>query len=244
MVKSGDPAAFDPLLSGMRAVPSGSSANVRYRGTLKPFAQQNRTPFSGVRSDPRPQRNLLSEDRRGKEMPARSGYLFFLELLEERWGKRSPWRDYPKRSGGILSDRELVGEYLPPLNLLISSGTNSSRSGVPPERGLLHLHLKSGTGSRSSRANRWTRIPVASPRGTGKLVELSQGAPPPPCSPPCHKRRQMGTGSASRYLTATLPTVCFMNRRTLLHGFPEDAIFRNPVPRPSDDPAAAARPAG
>ena len=65
----------------------------------------------------------------GAEGDARkvSDTLVFLELLENRWTERT-LAGLSETLRGILSDRELVGEYSA-ANLLVAAGNESTRSG-------------------------------------------------------------------------------------------------------------------
>ncbi|MGZ9197105.1 MAG: class II glutamine amidotransferase [Candidatus Deferrimicrobiaceae bacterium] len=120
MVKSGNPAASDPLLSGMRAVTDRFIGHVRYASNPETVCAANSHPFQALGVTLA--HNGTFYGKIGAEADARklSDTVVFLELLEDRWKERTlPGLSETLR--GILSDHELVGEYSA-ANLLIADG--------------------------------------------------------------------------------------------------------------------------
>ena len=120
MVKSGNPAASDPLLSGMRAVTDRFIGHVRYASNPETVCAANSHPFQALGVTLA--HNGTFYGKIGAEADARklSDTMVFLELLEDRWKERTlPGLSETLR--GILSDHELVGEYSA-ANLLIADG--------------------------------------------------------------------------------------------------------------------------
>jgi predicted glutamine amidotransferase len=118
-VKSGKPAAADPLLLQVRARTDRFIGHVRFASDPETVNAANSHPFAwkGVALA----HNGTFYGKIGKEGEARkvSDTLVFLEHLAERWSERTlPGLAAALRE--MLSDRELVGEYSA-ANLLIAS---------------------------------------------------------------------------------------------------------------------------
>jgi predicted glutamine amidotransferase len=120
-VKSGNPAASDPLLSGMRAVTDRFIGHVRYASNPETVCAANSHPFQALGVTLA--HNGTFYGRIGAEGDARkvSDTVVFLEFLEDRWAERT-LAGLSDALRGILSDRELVGEYSA-ANLLIAAGS-------------------------------------------------------------------------------------------------------------------------
>jgi len=118
-VRSGKPAAGDPLLAQVRARTDRFIGHVRFASNPETVNAENSHPFAwkGIALA----HNGTFYGRIGEEGDARkvSDTLVFLELLAERWEERTlPGLAAILRE--MLSDRELVGEYSA-ANLLIAS---------------------------------------------------------------------------------------------------------------------------
>ena len=119
-VKSGKPAAGDPLLSGVRAVTDRFIGHVRFASNPETVDAENSHPFAwkGIALA----HNGTFYGKIGEEGDARkvSDTLVFLELLSERWKERTlPGLSVALRD--MLTDAELVGKYSA-ANLLIATG--------------------------------------------------------------------------------------------------------------------------
>ena len=119
-VRSGKPAAGDPLLSGVRAVTDRFIGHVRFASNPETVDAENSHPFAwkGIAIA----HNGTFYGTIGSEGDARtvSDTLVFLELLAQRWDARTlPGLAAILRE--ILTDTGLVGEYSA-ANLLIAAG--------------------------------------------------------------------------------------------------------------------------
>jgi predicted glutamine amidotransferase len=119
-IKSGNPAAGDPILGQVRAQTDRFIGHVRFASNPETVNAENSHPFAwkGIALA----HNGTFYGRIGEEGDARkvSDTLVFLELLAERWEERTlPGLSATLR--GVLSDPGLVGEYSA-ANLLIASG--------------------------------------------------------------------------------------------------------------------------
>ncbi len=120
MVKSGNPAASDPLLFGMRAVTDRFIGHVRYASNPETVCAASSHPFQALGVTLA--HNGTFYGKIGAEGDARkvSDTVVFLELLEKRWGERT-LTGLSEALRGILSDGDLVGDYSA-ANLLIATG--------------------------------------------------------------------------------------------------------------------------
>ena len=120
MVKSGNPAASDPLLSDVHALTDRFIGHVRYASNPETVCAANSHPFQALGVTLA--HNGTFYGKIGAEGDARkvSDTVVFLELLEDRWVERT-LAGLSETLRGILSDRELVGEYSA-ANLLIATG--------------------------------------------------------------------------------------------------------------------------
>jgi len=119
-VKSGKPAAGDPLLSDVRVLTDRFIGHVRFASNPETVTAENSHPFAwkGIALA----HNGTFCGKVGEEGDTRkvSDTLVFLELLAERWEERTlPGLAAALR--GILSDEGLVGKYSA-ANLLIATG--------------------------------------------------------------------------------------------------------------------------
>jgi predicted glutamine amidotransferase len=176
MVKSGNPAASDPLLFSMRAVTDRFIGHVRYASNPETVCAANSHPFQtlGVTLA----HNGTFYGKIGAEGDARkvSDTVVFLELLEDRWVERT-LTGLSETLRGMLSDRDLVGEYSA-ANLLIAVDDRLFAFRRFHRNGEYYtLYLKSGEGltvvaSQPLDAEAGWRL-----LADGELVELSQGVP-------------------------------------------------------------------
>ena len=176
MVKSGNPAASDPLLSGMRAVTDRFIGHVRFASNPETVCAANSHPFQALAVTLA--HNGTFYGKVGAEGDARkvSDTAVFLELLEDRWVERT-LAGLSETLRGILSDRELVGEYSA-ANLLIAVDDRLFAFRRFHRNGEYYtLYIKSGEGltvvaSQPLDAEAGWRL-----LADGELVELSHGAP-------------------------------------------------------------------
>ena len=176
MVKSGNPAAADPLLSGMSAVTDRFIGHVRYASNPDTVCAANSHPFQALGVTLA--HNGTFYGRIGAEGDARkvSDTVVFLELLEDRWVDRS-LAGLSEALRGILSEQELVGNYSA-ANLLIATGNELfafrrfRRNG-----GYYTLYLKSGEGFAVVASEPLDADPGWRLLADGELVELSRDAP-------------------------------------------------------------------
>jgi len=176
MVKSGSPAASDPTLFGMRAVTDRFIGHVRYASNPETVRAANSHPFQALGVTLA--HNGTFYGKIGEEGGARrvSDTLVFLELLEDRWKERTlPGLSETLR--GILSDRELVGEYSA-ANLLIAAGDALFALRRFRRNGEYYtLYLNSGEKLAVAASEPLDADPGWRLLADGELVELSPGAP-------------------------------------------------------------------
>ena len=173
-VRSGKPAASDPLLRELRVRTDRFIGHVRFASNPETVHAGNSHPFlaSGIALA----HNGTFRGRIGDEGDARgvSDTLVFLELLAERWKERTlPGLAETLRE--MLSDRELVGEYSA-ANLLIASGDRLfafRRFRRHPEYYTLYLKESDGCRIASSQplddGDGWRLL------DDGELVDLASG---------------------------------------------------------------------
>jgi len=145
MVKSGKPAATDPLLADVRARTDRFIGHVRYASNPETVCAANSHPFQALGVTLA--HNGTFYGKIGAEGDARkiSDTVVFLELLEDRWVERS-LEGLSETIRGILSDRELVGEYSA-ANLLIAAGDRMFAFRRYQRNGDYYtMYLKSGEG--------------------------------------------------------------------------------------------------
>ena len=176
MVKSGKPAATDPLLADVRARTDRFIGHVRNASNPETIGAKNSHPFQALGVTLA--HNGTFYGKIGAEGDARkvSDTVVFLELLEDRWGERT-LAGLSETLRGILSDRELVGEYSA-ANLLIATGEELFAFRRFHRNGDYYtLHLKSGDGIAVVASEPLDADPGWRLLADGELVELSQGAP-------------------------------------------------------------------
>ena len=174
--ESGNPAASDPLLSGMRAVTDRFIGHVRYASNPETVCAANSHPFQALGVTLA--HNGTFYGTIGAEGDARkvSDTVVFLELLEDRWGERT-MAGLSDALRGILSERELVGEYSA-ANLLIATGDALFAFRRFHRNGEYYtLYLNSGDGLAVVASEPLDADPGWRLLADGELVELSQGAP-------------------------------------------------------------------
>ena len=176
MVKSGNPAASDPLLSDVRAETDRFIGHVRYASDPGTVCAANSHPFQALGVTLA--HNGTFYGKIGAEGDARkvSDTVVFLELLADRWTERTlPGLSEALR--GILSDRELVGEYSAS-NLLIAVDERLFAFRRYQRNGDYYtLYLKSGEGLTIVASQPLNADPGWRLLADGELVELFPGAP-------------------------------------------------------------------
>jgi len=176
MVKSGNPAASDPLLSDVRARTDRFLGHVRYASNPETVCAVNSHPFQSLGVTLA--HNGTFYGKIGAEGDARkvSDTVVFLELLADRWVERT----LPNLADALremLSDPGLVGDYSAS-NLLIAAGDRLFAFRKYQRNGDYYtLYMKSGEGltvvaSQPLDAEAGWRL-----LADGELVELSAGAP-------------------------------------------------------------------
>jgi len=174
VVRSGKPAASDPLLRRQRVRTDRFIGHVRFASNPETVHAGNSHPFlaSGVALA----HNGTFYGKVGAEGDARkvSDTMVFLELLASRWGDRS-FEGLAAVLRGMLSDRDLVGEYSA-ANLLIATTDRIfafRRFRRDPEYYTLYLREDAGVGTVASQPldgnDGWRLLE------DGELVELSPG---------------------------------------------------------------------
>jgi glutamine amidotransferase len=176
MVKSGTPAASDPLLLGMSAATDRFIGHVRYASNPETVCAANAHPFQSLGVTLA--HNGTFYGKIGAEGDARkvSDTVVFLELLENRWMERTleGLSDTLRR---ILSERELVGEYSA-ANLLIAAGDGLFAFRRYRRNGEYYsLYMKTGEGLSVVASEPLDGDPGWRLLADGELVELSRGAP-------------------------------------------------------------------
>jgi predicted glutamine amidotransferase len=176
MVKSGNPAASDPLLFGMSAVTDRFIGHVRYASDPETVCAANSHPFQALGVTLA--HNGTFYGKIGAEGNARkvSDTVVFLELLVDRWVERT-LAGLSETLLWILSDRELVGEYSA-ANLLIASGNDLfAFRRYHRNADYYTLYMKSGGGLAVVASEPLDADPGWRLLEDWELVELSPGAP-------------------------------------------------------------------
>jgi predicted glutamine amidotransferase len=173
-VRSGKPAASDPLLGELRLRTDRFIGHVRFASNTGTVREGNSHPFlvSGIALA----HNGTFRGKIGEEADARrvSDTLVFLEILSERWEERTlPGLEKTLRE--TLSDAALVGEYSA-ANLLVASGDALfalRRFRRNPDYYTLYLAERDGCRIASSQplddGNGWRLL------ADGELVDLVSG---------------------------------------------------------------------
>lgn len=176
MVKSGNPAASDPLLSDVRARTDRFIGHVRYASDPETVCAANSHPFQALGVTLAHNGTFYGEI--GAEGNARkvSDTVVFLERLADRWMERTlPGLSEALR--GILSDRDLVGEYSA-ANLLVAVGDRLFAFRRFHRNGDYYtLFLKSGEGLTVVASQPLDEEAGWRLLADGELVELAPGAP-------------------------------------------------------------------
>lgn len=174
VVRSGKPAASDPLLAQQRVRTDRFIGHVRFASNPDTVHAGNSHPFlaSGVALA----HNGTFYGKVGAEGDARkvSDTLVFLERLAERWKERT-FEALADALRGMLSDRELVGEYSA-ANLLIATADRLfafRRFRRDPDYYTLHLREDAFAATAASQpldaGDGWRLL------ADGELVELRPG---------------------------------------------------------------------
>jgi predicted glutamine amidotransferase len=176
MVKSGNPAASDPLLFGMHAETDRFIGHVRYASNPETVCAANSHPFQALGVTLA--HNGTFYGKIGAEGDARkvSDTVVFLERLEDRWVERT-LAGLSEALQGILTDRELVGDYSA-ANLLIAAGNELFAFRRYQRNGEYYtMYLNSGEGITVVASEPLDADPGWRLLADGELVELSRGAP-------------------------------------------------------------------
>ena len=176
MVKSGNPAASDPLVSDVRAHTDRFIGHVRYASNPETVCAANSHPFQALGVTLA--HNGTFYGKIGAEGDARkvSDTVVFLELLEDRWADRT-LAGLSETLRGILCDRDLVGEYSA-ANLLIAAGDEIFAFRRFQRNGDYYtLYLKSGDGLAVVASEPLDADPGWRLLADGELVELSKAVP-------------------------------------------------------------------
>lgn len=176
IVKSGNPAATDPLLSDVRAVTDRFIGHVRYASDPATVCAANSHPFQvlGVALA----HNGTFYGSIGAEGDARkvSDTVVFLERLAERWTERTlPGLSDTLR--GMLSDRDLVGEYSAANLLIAVDGRLFAFRRYQRNEDYYTLFMKSAEGITVVASQPLDEETGWRILADGELVELSPGAP-------------------------------------------------------------------
>jgi glutamine amidotransferase len=174
MVKGGNPASSDPLLSGIGAATDRFIGHVRYASNPETVCAANSHPFQALGVTLA--HNGTFYGKIGEEGDARkvSDTLVFLELLENRWMERT-LEGLSETLRKILTAREMVGEYSA-ANLLIAAGGALFAFRQYRRNGEYYtLYLNSGDGISVVASEPLDADPGWRLLGNGELVDLSQG---------------------------------------------------------------------
>jgi len=176
MVKSGNPAASDPLLFGMHAETDRFIGHVRYASNPETVCAANSHPFQALGVTIAHSGTFYGKI--GAEGDARkvSDTVVFLERLEDRWMERT-LAGLSEALRGILTDRELVGDYSA-ANLLIATGNELFAFRRFRRNGEYYtMYLNSGEGITVVASEPLDADPVWRLLADGELVEFSRSAP-------------------------------------------------------------------
>jgi predicted glutamine amidotransferase len=178
MVKGGNPAVSDPLLFSIGAATDRFIGHVRYASNPETVCAANSHPFQALGVTLA--HNGTFYGKIGSEGDDRkiSDTAVFLELLENRWMERT-LEGLSETLRGILSARELVGEYSA-ANLLIAAGDSLFAFRRYRRNGEYYtLYLNSGDGVSVVASEPLDAHPGWRLLADGELVELSRSVPRP-----------------------------------------------------------------
>jgi len=176
MVKSGNPAASDPLLADTRAVTDRFIGHVRYASNPETVCAASSHPFQALGVTLA--HNGTVYGKIGAEGDARKTIdtAVLLELLEDRWTERT-LEGLSETLRGILSDRGLVGDYSA-ANLLIATGNELFAFRRYRRNGEYYtLYVDSGAGGTVVASEPLDAGPGWRLLADGELVEFSRGVP-------------------------------------------------------------------
>lgn len=180
MVKSGNPAASDPLLSGVRATTDRFLGHVRYASNRETVRAENSHPFQaqGITLA----HNGTFYGKIGAEGDERnvSDTVVFLEILTDRWKDRT-FSGLAEALRGILSDRELAGEYSAANLLIAAAGGLFALRRYRRNADYYTLYRKDGEGFTVVASQPLDTDPDWRLLEDGELVELIPGAPRTAC---------------------------------------------------------------
>jgi predicted glutamine amidotransferase len=176
MVKSGNPAASDPLLQDVRAVTDRFLGHVRYASNRETVRAENSHPFQALGVTLA--HNGTFYGKIGAEGDARkvSDTVVFLETLADRWMERT-LPGLAESLRGILADPGLVGEYSAANLLVAADGRLFAFRRYRRDEGYYTLYLKSAGGITIVASQPLDADPAWRLLEDGELVELSPGAP-------------------------------------------------------------------
>lgn len=176
MVKSGNPAASDPLLPDVRTVTDRFLGHVRYASNRETVRAENSHPFQAMGVTLA--HNGTFYGKIGAEGDARkvSDTVVFLETLADRWAERT-LAGLAEALRGILGDPALVGGYSAANLLVAADGRLFAFRRYRRDEGYYTLYLKSAGGVTTAASQPLDADPGWRLLEDGELVELSPGPP-------------------------------------------------------------------
>lgn len=176
LVRSGNPAATDPALAGLRGWTDRFIGHARYADDTETVNEENSHPFlmRGIALG----HNGTFRGRIGEEAGRRrvSDTLVFLEFLADRWKERNH-AGLCEALSNMLEDGDLVGRYSA-ANMLIAAGESVfALRNYRKDEGYYTLFLRSGPGLAIVASEPIDDSPGWRPLANGELVELSARQP-------------------------------------------------------------------
>lgn len=176
LVRSGEPAAADPALTGIRGRADRFIGHARYADDTDTVNEQNSHPFlvRGIALG----HNGTFRGRIGEEAGRRkvSDTLVFLEFLADRW-RNGSHAGLCEALSRMLENGELVGRYSA-ANMLIAAGESVfALRNYRKDGDYYTLYLRSGPGLALAASEPVDDSPGWRPLENGELVALSPGGP-------------------------------------------------------------------
>ena len=174
--RSGEPAATDPGLAGIRGSADWFLGHVRYASDTATVNEHNAHPFlvDGIALG----HNGTFRGRIGEEAGSRkvSDTLIFLERLAGAWKERT-LAGLHGALERLLSDRELVGNYSAANMLILAGESLFALRNYRKDEGYYTLYLQAAAGRVTVASEALDDSPGWRPLDDGELVELSPQAP-------------------------------------------------------------------